>query len=125
MTNNIQKLYELAKVEKKQFSGVIQGDYPMRFHNVGYPPFTDTKQLKLIKWIEQVLDFVDVIQFVYRPDDNVWFLYAFVVEEFAGISTTPYTGTHADFSQALAGLVCELWEDLTDTQKEEVRGILQ
>lgn len=30
-----------------------------------------------------------------------------------------------DFSQALAGLVCELWEDLTDTQKEEIRKVLR
>lgn len=29
------------------------------------------------------------------------------------------------FSQALAGLVCELWEDLTPEQREEVRGILE
>ena len=32
---------------------------------------------------------------------------------------------NADRKQALAGLVCELWEDLTESQREEVRGILR
>lgn len=136
MSNNIEKLYELAKVKKvgKKLSCSLLDFGACKNINCtccdkaqdkNYPPFTYTKQLKLIKWIEQTLDFVDVLQFVYKPEDNVWFLYAFVVEEFAGISTTPYTGMHTDFSQALAGLVCELWEYLTEVQREEVRGILQ
>lgn len=140
-TNNIEKLYELAKVKKEYYSFKTEKEeFTWELdengndkHNCifcGEPEiktrhFTPANQLELIKWIEQVLDFVDVIQFVYRPEDNVWFLYAFVVEEFAGISTTPYTGMHTDFSQALAGLVCGLWEDLTPEQREEIRRILQ
>ena len=118
MTNYIEKLYELAKVEKIQYSGVIQGDFPMRFHDVGYPPFTDTKQLELNKWISSNTRYM--WNYIGETIKNTWVFEIEYTDIFKFKSCE-----HTDFSQALAGLVCELWEDLTDTQREEVRGILQ
>ena len=110
MTNNIEKLYELAGMEKRIFSFVIQGEFPQRVHDRCYPPFTDTKQLELIKWLASEQNDIEIS----------WYSdIGFRINNFLD------SCEHKDFPQALAGLVCELWNDLTDTQKEEIRGILQ
>lgn len=77
--------------------------------NAKYPQITESKQLELIKWLVCNIDHLDIYK---NPKDY------FLACLFKG-------GKHTDFSQALAGLVCELWEGLTDEQREEVRGILQ
>lgn len=110
MTNYIEKLYELAKVEKRQLSGIIKGDYPMRFHDVGYPPFTPEKQLELIKKLARIQPIK-----ITDTSEN-WY-----VEPSGYYQMTP----SKDFPQALAGLVCGLWKDLTPEQREEIKRILE
>lgn len=112
MTNNIEKLYELAGVEKRIFSAVIQGEFPHRIHDRCYPPFTAEKQLNLIKWLAKLGEFEFCLEIAHNSFDVFTFY-------FNGIRV------HDSFEEALAGLVCELWDDLTDEQREEVRGILQ
>lgn len=122
MTNNTEKLYELAKVKKvgKKLSCSLLDFGACKNINCifcdkaklkEFPPFTDTKQLELIKWIAKNLTFGVL---VHTYDSK----FRFNVLKNRSIS-------HKDFSQALAGLVCELWQDLTEAQREEVRGILQ
>ena len=111
MTNNIQKLYELAGVEKRIFSAVIQGEFPQRIHERCYPPFTPEKQLELIKWLAKNIIFGVLI---HTFDSK----FRFNIFKNRVIS-------HTDFSQALAGLVCELWEDLTPEQQAEIKRILE
>lgn len=127
---NIEKLYELAGIKKvgKKYScktldfGACRTpncDICDKAQDKNYPPFTDTKQLELIKWLSiQRNGFL-----VLNPTDNK--------KEFL-VGTNYYWGRCdtqtkklQDFSQALAGLVCELWEELTEQQREEVRGILE
>lgn len=118
MTNNIEKLYELAKVEKKImcdwtcYSSLVCNSDCEHFNSqsLNYPPFTDTKQLELIKWLIEENKYISIIT---CPDG------LFIIGGFSR------KGINQDFSQALAGLVCELWEDLTDTQKEEIKRILE
>ena len=78
----------------------IRYDQVVEGHRVKYyafPPFTPEKQLELIKWFGKN-SIMKKVYDIYNRED---------------------------FSQALAGLVCEIWEDLTDEQREEVRGIIQ
>lgn len=117
MTNNIEKLYELAGV-----GSVGCYDCPLFIDEIiclgiaeektcPYPPFTESKQLELIKWLAKNITF----GFLIHTYDSK---FRFNIFKNRAIS-------HKDFSQALAGLVCELWEDLTPEQREEVRGILE
>lgn len=110
MTNNIEKLYELAGVWS-----VGCYDCPLFIDDIiclgiveektcPYPPFTDTKQLEIIKWLASTAWYSDI---------------GFRFKNFLD------SCEHKDSSQALAGFVCELWEDLSDELREEVRGVLR
>lgn len=131
MTNNIEKLYKLANIEATAI-GCTNDDIYNPVYCEGdcidctwydedevFPPFTAVKQLELIKWLSiQRNGFL-----ILNPTDNK--------KEFL-VGTNYYWGRCdtqtkklQDFPQALAGLVCELWEDLTEQQRKEVRGILQ
>lgn len=116
MTNNIEKMYELAEVEKlNKVSIHLNKAYNFEFHETDtksdfYPPFTDTKQLELIKWLASEQNDVEIS----------WYSdIGFRINNFLD------SCEHKDFSQALAGLVCELWEDLSDEQKQEIKRILE
>ena len=116
---NIEKLYELANVKKigKKYScdaldfGACKnpccGCSKAKIKN--YPPFTAEKQLELIKRLATTRQ----IHITNICGD--WMIEGMV----------RYGKKYKDFSQALAGLVCELWEDLTPEQREEIRRILQ
>lgn len=97
MTNNIEKLYELV--------GIDRFDYEL----AKYPDFTDTKQLNLIKYFSKNIDFLEL---------------SHNGEEFE-FYTSGSRDRNKDFSQALASFIYYKWDDLTDEQREEVRGILQ
>ena len=121
MTDNIEKLYELAKVEKvgkKLTCGLLDfgacKNINCKFCDKAkvkeYPPFTEFKQLELIKWlVDNWITFT-----LYKNSDS----YVCACHSFLG----RFCKT---LEQAPAGLVCELWEDLSDEQKEEIKRILE
>lgn len=134
MTDNIEKLYKLANVEKKRkyfIKDKIKGCYfvtykdgvikhfnnsvPSKRNKVVrvvtyYEKFNSQKQLELIKWFDYFSYFSAVGDFHMRCHlkDKQYHKIRFV-----------------SFEDTLASLMCELWDDLTPEQKEEVRGILQ
>lgn len=118
MTDNISRMYELAGVEKiKTCYWNCQHSFPCKecciykdeTVDFVYPPFTDTKQLNLIKYFSKNIDFLEL---------------SHNGEEFEFYSSCRRT-SDKDFSQALASFIYYKWDDLTDTQREEVRGILE
>ena len=94
---NIEKLYELAGIKRSEYYLV-------------YPPFTYTKQLRLIKWIDYFSYFSTGGDFHMQCHlkDKQYHKIGFV-----------------SFEDTLASLMCELWNDLTDVKREEIREILQ
>ena len=111
MIDNIQKLYKLAEIEKVDYIEDMDSDIvDYRTIKIDYPPFTSKKQLELIKWLASEQNDVEISWY----SDT-----GFRVNNFLD------SCEHKDFSQALAGLVCELWEDLLDEQKQEIRKILE
>ena len=124
MTNNIEKLYELAEVKRitppcwfcpYKIGCVRTSDECPQL----YPPFTSEKQLELIKW------------FLHNTYRN-YILFSYRKFEDTGIKAIQYKASsehidyfNQDFDQALSGLVIELWNDLTDKQKEEIKEILK
>ena len=116
MIDNIQKLYEITGVDSVGFNTYTLKDE--------YPPFTVEKQLELIKWL--ALDFKQnsILHIDRWTSGKVRF----------GLDKEKYTEPYyeldyaygdKDFSQALAGLILQLWNELSDTQKDEIKEILE
>ena len=124
-TNNIEKLYELAGIEKYYLYTVkhlgkihiaplegilenkhlfernkkskVKNTYINRVKKV-FPSFTDTKQLELIKWLI-IEGYIEDMLTVQISEEN--------------------------FEACLADTFNELWQDLTETEQEEIRKILK
>ena len=121
MTNNIEKLYELAKVKKvgKKLScslldfGVcknINCSFCDKAQDKNYPPFTEFKQLELIKLLSSDLTGFET----YLGMDGKYHM------------TFGHTkASNISYEQALAELICELWTDLKGEVQEKIRRILQ
>ena len=77
---------------------------------VKYPPFTAEKQLEMIKWLSEI-DCTVRIDF----DKNEWC-----------VATENYGGYFCDnFSDALASIINELWQDLTEAERTQIKEILE
>lgn len=107
ITNNIEKLYELAGFEKAM--GVAS---PVALY-----PFTSEKQLELIKWLSSTFlgHFFSYVS-LHRFSNNFG-------HYCVGIGNCK--SYHEQFEQALSSLVIELWYDLTDEQRNEIKEILK
>ena len=122
---NIEKLYELAGVVKYRavsrhnpllkFGDYYNLDDVLKFDDnfnieQELPQFTESKQLELIKWFDY---------FSYFPTIGAFhMLFHFKDKQYHKIE-------FVSFEDTLAGLVCELWEDLTDEQKTEIKEKLK
>lgn len=116
--NENRKLYENAEINKigiKRCSGIKQG---ICQHNCNecesfdykYPPFTAEKQLELIKWLGE-WDYTVRIDF----HENEW-----------GIATENNSGYFQDnLSDALASIINNLWQALTEKEQQQIKEILQ
>lgn len=120
MTDNIQKLYEIAGVEKDctRFKSILQCTQTLtecnECINHTFPPFTAEKQLELIKWL-CLNTYRNYIHFRFKQDTNTWIM------EYNIWRTLEYES----FENALTSVVLSLWLDLTDDQKQEIKRILE
>ena len=76
-----------------------------------YPPFTAEKQLELIKWLARFN-----VRIEYTEYTNAKY---FIESHYHG-----YSVFMKYFEQALAGFINILWQDLTETERNEIRSIL-
>lgn len=131
--SEIEKLYENAGIEKQweysvhQFGniyktdkeGLIKNDYlfyerktaKVKSAKKTLPPFTPAKQLELIKLLSQQCDLCI----------NCFRKWEFV--HYDGQRCLQVSGS--SFEETLAGLINNLWQDLTDTEKAEIKRILE
>lgn len=80
-----------------------------------YPPFTAEKQLELIKWlINNPKDFFSWT--IQQQGKDIKYIF-YVGYEYGG-------SEFLEFAEALADILNNLWQDLTDQEKEEIRNIL-
>lgn len=108
--SEIEKLMQNAGVEK-DWKKLPYGDIEKY-----YPEFTAEKQLELIKWLTKRRDFA----LDYYPSSNIWVAKTEFYWEYY-----EKTYEHEETEQALAGLINNLWQDLTDTEKAEIKRILE
>lgn len=134
--SEIIKLYRNAGIEKE----VIKGCYEYYAENDGidiytvndcknkdcntckadksikeYPPFTAEKQIELIKWLAQKDYYTcDYCEIEPRKNGQEWLSYCHFK-----------SWTSNTFENALAGLINEMWQSLTEEEKQQVKGILE
>lgn len=80
-----------------------------------YPPFTAEKQLELIKWLAKT----------YELSIN-WDKQYFAIRNYYDNGRLYHSvyGYEVPFDETFAYLINRIWQDLTDQEKEEIRGIL-
>lgn len=81
---------------------------------IDYPPFTIKKQIELIKWFVKTFAEIETLEINYRLND------CFQISSCNSVSKFEF-----EFEEALASFISNLYLDLTDDQKEEIRMILQ
>lgn len=90
-----------------------------------YPDFTAEKQIELIKWIAK-LDGHFEISCTYNEEGYSFVFYFNRKTEKHKNPTFPYSIMNgSDFVELLAKQINELWQSLTDQEKEEIRRILE
>lgn len=118
MTDNIQKLYEIAGVERVYIEFNNNGEIIVE------RVFSHYKQLELIKLLATSFSQNCILHIDRWTSGKVRL--ALDKDKY----TEPYYDSdyaygHKDFSQCLAGLTIELWQDLSVNQKQEIKEILQ
>jgi len=119
--NEVEKMYENADVNKdcnlyKHFT-----ECPMKHtqcedcENFVYPPFTAEKQLELIKWLSTK-------ELKIRTNKQSYAIYIGIL----GNDNTCFFGCEGlYFEQTLAEVINNLWQDLTDAERTQIKEILE
>ena len=126
----IEKMYENAGIKKKPYCelncSITKNDfectsYCLHYEDEGlyYPPFTAEKQIEVIKWLGE-LDMLEIMRTT--REDRAW-----IINSEYGMSGNVYkhTSRMKSFEEALASLVNNLWQDLTEAEKAQVKEILE
>lgn len=115
MTNNIAKLYELAGIkpikELVPCKNLRKGEKFLGYREaICLPRFTAERQLALIKWLVKI----GLLQIGYSSLGNFQFC------------NFTHSGDYkAELDEALASFIIELWNDLTEQQRNEIKEILK
>ena len=124
--NEIEKLYENAGIEKK-----IMCDWTCNYgdkfsdncnvhclhyedNDLYYPPFTAEKQLSIMKFIIKKGYYYDTKETDFNGEK-----YCFCVD------SIPFKRVWNTFEEAIAKYINDIWQNLTDEEKEQIREILK
>ena len=117
--SEIEKMYENAGVEKSKCwddcttCTRTSCDKNISYIKAEYPPFTADKQLELIKFlIERGLECN-----ICRTGKDVKYVFSVGYER--------SSGDFKEFTEALASMINDLWQDLWAEEKQQVKGILE
>lgn len=116
MTDNIQKLYKVAGIEKEPIYSGSRLYNPV-ITGYDYPPFTAEKQLELIKWLAHKAHNGLLIN-KHITDGG-----ASMVFDNLGYESTP-AGSFISFEECLANLINNVWINLTEEERTQIKEIL-
>ena len=126
--NEVEKMYENCNIKPKQ-EGYCGWDsncpYPhhkcndecpyWKYKDIAeYPPFTAEKQIELIKWL-CINTYRNYLLFRYNFTNNYWQVECNMID----------SNKELVFSNALASIINNLWQDLTKDEQEQIREILK
>ena len=115
--SEIEKMYKLANVKAINIAEYGSTYIPKKIEIDGkpYPPFTAEKQIELIKWLAKKDYYTcDYCEIEPRKDGQEWLSYCHFK-----------SWTSNTFEKALAGLINNLWQDLTEEEKTSIKNILE
>lgn len=115
----IEKMMQNANIEKHWNSTPYGGveEY--------YPPFTAEKQIDLIKWLGK-LDGKLEITCTYNKEKFIFNFYFNRKTDKNPDPKYPYSNfLNADIEILIASIINDIWQDLTEEEKEALRGILR
>lgn len=120
MTDKVQKLYEIVGIYLCNMPDIDCSKECNKCED--YNPFTAEKQLKLIKWLMQYKQTL-LIELQYFEGDCC-ITHCIECED---NDTVEYvrTGRAKFLENAIADLFIDMWQDLTEEQKQEVKRMLE
>ena len=124
MTDNIQKLYEIAGIKEKrgvEFTiDATSEELKFNEHYVcyGYPPFTAEKQLELIKWLASSRKGI-LISDMGEGEFNISTGFYYCAKHIMNFKN------NKDLGIVIATFINDIWQDLSYDQKQEIKRILQ
>lgn len=117
---NIQKLYEIANITCKDLEFCKNCIYMKNNQCIDKQelienclPFTAKKQLELINWFIKTFAEIETLEINYYLNDS------FQISSCNSVSKFEF-----EFEEALASFILNIWQALTDDQKEEIKRIL-
>ena len=122
--NEVTKLYENAGIEKEVIPCPAKyygydctrnnwDDEDCSCDIEGYSPFTAEKQLKIIKWLLKSYD-IGFSQLGQRIDTSL-----------DGVNCISGLGSGDTFEESLAQAINDLWQDLTEEERKQIKEILE
>ena len=131
----VEKLYELAGVEKKLYCDICKA----KEHALGlcaetkcdvfYPPFTTEKQIELIKWLANIERNGDKdMNMTIRNNSNHPYYYFGLAHNSSNSEDDNWgygEGLGKTFEEGLVRLVIDLWQGLTEAEQNEIKEILK
>ena len=114
--HKIGRTMHLCKEELKHWLENYQKDYvAIKVIRVdkAYPPFTAEKQISIIKWLLESYD-IGFSQLGQRIDTSL-----------DGTNCISGLGSGDTFEESLAQAINDLWQDLTEVEKAEIKNILE
>jgi hypothetical protein len=125
--SEIIKLYENVGIEKRLLCGdrgrdvlcghvrpdgksrMAFGCFGCEYKNDAYPSFTAEKQLEIVKFLLHKGVYYDT------DGDTYWFHYTDEIEN----------STYRPFEEAIAEFMNAIWQDLTEEERKQIKGILE
>lgn len=108
--NEVEKLYKNAGINCKP--NYVYNKVPI-LRGLDYPPFTAEKQLELIKFLMEI-DFSWVI--ASQGEDTKFIFY---------VGYEHSSGDFKEFTEALAEIINNIWQDLTEEKRKQIKDILK
>lgn len=116
--SEIEKMYKNANV-KKQWNSTPYGGIEEY-----YPPFIAEKQLLLLQLLARI-ESTDYFQFFFYEIKQEWVFRLNLLTELSCESAYIYASRNKNFDECIAGLINIIWQDLTEEEKQQVKGILE
>jgi hypothetical protein len=112
--SDIEKMYENCGIYPDCKARECGLDYCANSSGCGYavyPDFTAEKQIELIKWLIHKYKTISI-------EHQLNLFYINIRDIYTGM-------VHIEFDETIAGLINNLWQSLTEEEKQQVKGILE
>ena len=120
--NEVEKMYRNAHVYPRVYGDITKETFENKVFNMTdmcNETFTAEKQISLIKWLGE-LDMLEIMRTT--REDKAW-----IINTEYGMSGNvyKYSSRKLSFADTLANLINELWQDLTEEERKQIKEILE